>query len=256
MAHVSSVTVAGRVFKGRHQLMSITILNTAVGVASLAYPYILSWLTGRFGLSGTYLILGGITCNTFLLFIVCFINRKALTDGPSEQSQTSTRAIDGDVKTTRSSTNSTDGKEEIPQKTSHDVRDGKTVDIKYSREEGTLNLSYIDDRSDTDPRLNNDDKERIDTISDGKYDQALDIIHVNTIYNNSKINDMFTISSNYEYKEGTQNKRKDQKRNLRRNIFAIIPKWVYVLESSAFSDKTLRLFDISIRFLNGYLGVK
>jgi hypothetical protein len=74
MAFISSLTLAGQVFTGTQSLIFISVLNTSISVGALIYPFFLEWLRGMYGLLGTFLILGGITSNTFILFVACLSN--------------------------------------------------------------------------------------------------------------------------------------------------------------------------------------
>ncbi|XP_053385538.1 monocarboxylate transporter 2-like isoform X1 [Mercenaria mercenaria] len=84
MAFISSLTIAGQMFTGTESLVFISILNTSISVGALIYPFFLEWLQESYGLLGTYLILGGITCNTFTLFVICYMNQLVVKESASK----------------------------------------------------------------------------------------------------------------------------------------------------------------------------
>lgn len=78
MVFVSCLTVAGQIYSGTKRLYSVTAINASIPVGALIYPFVLERLRNNYGLYGTFLILSGITCNTFVLHVVCFINREQI----------------------------------------------------------------------------------------------------------------------------------------------------------------------------------
>ncbi|XP_045161617.2 monocarboxylate transporter 2-like [Mercenaria mercenaria] len=76
LAYISCVVAIDCEFSESQRTLCLSILNTSYVVASIAYPYCLEWLTEQYGLKGTFLILGGFTLNTLVLFVMCFINRE------------------------------------------------------------------------------------------------------------------------------------------------------------------------------------
>ncbi|XP_060566877.1 uncharacterized protein LOC132725711 isoform X2 [Ruditapes philippinarum] len=173
LSHVSCVTVVGRVFKGRHQIMSITILNTAVGFASLGYPYLLSWLSDIFGLQGTFLILGGITSNTFILCIVCFINRKALSDGPLDHSKGSENDFNAETTRTNPIRTITDEKEHLIDTPDGDEYD-TSLNLKHIGVSETRFIAETYDNIKYNSKNNDDERTEVDIIDDREDELALE----------------------------------------------------------------------------------
>ncbi|XP_053378721.1 monocarboxylate transporter 12-B-like [Mercenaria mercenaria] len=75
MTYISCVVAIGREFSGSQRTLCLAILNSSHVVASIAYPYCLEWLTEQYGLTGTFLILGGFTFNAMVFFAICLVNR-------------------------------------------------------------------------------------------------------------------------------------------------------------------------------------
>lgn len=102
MVFVSCLTVAGQIYSGTKRLYSVTAINASIPVGALIYPFVLEWLRNNYGLYGTFLILSGITCNTFALYVVCFINREKIRKEATrngESKQTCSKATCGRGKT-------------------------------------------------------------------------------------------------------------------------------------------------------------
>ena len=60
---ISTNYTASLCFDGTARVIGLSVVSTAIGVGSMVYPYLLSWMVDMFGLRGTLLLLGGITMN-------------------------------------------------------------------------------------------------------------------------------------------------------------------------------------------------
>ncbi|XP_060564478.1 monocarboxylate transporter 2-like [Ruditapes philippinarum] len=71
LSHVSAVISVSRIFADneKQRVICATIHSTWGSIAGIIYPYFLKWLVKSYGLSGTFLILGGVYCNTFCFFV-------------------------------------------------------------------------------------------------------------------------------------------------------------------------------------------
>ncbi|XP_060564481.1 monocarboxylate transporter 2-like [Ruditapes philippinarum] len=71
LSHVCAVTSVNRIFADdeKQLVLCVAIHTASTTSAGIIYPYILNWLVNSYGLSGTFLILGGLYCNSFVLFV-------------------------------------------------------------------------------------------------------------------------------------------------------------------------------------------
>lgn len=103
MLIISSVVVAERVFEKSQRLLVLSILNTATIITAIFYPYFLEWLTNLYGLNGMFLILGGICCNVFVLYVVCRTSPTIIQEftKPLENTSDVVKSGTGQVTTTK-----------------------------------------------------------------------------------------------------------------------------------------------------------
>ena len=60
---ISANQAASQCFEGTSRIIGLSVVSSASGVGAMLYPYLLSWMADVFGVSGTLLVLGGITMN-------------------------------------------------------------------------------------------------------------------------------------------------------------------------------------------------
>jgi uncharacterized membrane protein len=73
--YVISITLAATIQNKKQKLLGIAIHSTCVPVAGLIYPHLLDLLTSSYGLCGTFLILGGVFCNSYVFSLMIWLRR-------------------------------------------------------------------------------------------------------------------------------------------------------------------------------------
>ena len=94
LIYIISITIAATIECRKQKSLGIAIHSTCVPVAGLIYPYLLNYLTSVYGLNGTFLVLGGVFCNSFafslMIWFRCndFIIRKNQNTGNVSEENT------------------------------------------------------------------------------------------------------------------------------------------------------------------------
>ena len=72
---IITLTIAATFESQKQKSLAIAIHNTNVPAAGLIYPYLLDYLTSAYGLNGTFLVLGGVFCNSFAFSLMLWFRR-------------------------------------------------------------------------------------------------------------------------------------------------------------------------------------
>ena len=65
--YIASNQIICQLFRGQTRLICVSLVACASGVGGLGYPNLLNWMNTYFGLNGTFLLIGAVTCNTIPL---------------------------------------------------------------------------------------------------------------------------------------------------------------------------------------------
>ncbi|XP_052820353.1 uncharacterized protein LOC128246203 [Mya arenaria] len=75
LLYVVCITTISRAFTGRQRHVCLDILSTGYGIAGVFYPFLLPRLVEVFGLMGTFLVLGGVFLNVWIISILIYWNQ-------------------------------------------------------------------------------------------------------------------------------------------------------------------------------------
>ena len=106
LLYLSANQILSQLFTGQTRFVCLAMVSSAPGVGGIAYPYILDWLIRKFGLNGTFLLVGGTVMNTIPLVI--------LWGAPNSRRQEVKSSRDSNSSTTETSLKTP---ESTPQKT-------------------------------------------------------------------------------------------------------------------------------------------
>lgn len=70
LLYLSANQILSQLFTGQTRFICLAMVSSAPGVGGIAYPYILDWLINKFGLHGTFLLVGGTVMNTIPMVIL------------------------------------------------------------------------------------------------------------------------------------------------------------------------------------------
>ncbi|XP_052820305.1 monocarboxylate transporter 1-like [Mya arenaria] len=84
--NVVCITTISKAFTGRQRHVCLSILSTGTGLAGVFYPFLLPRLVEVFGLMGTFLVLGGLFLNVWIISILIYWNqpRKMTSEIPDK----------------------------------------------------------------------------------------------------------------------------------------------------------------------------
>ncbi|XP_060582729.1 monocarboxylate transporter 12-like isoform X1 [Ruditapes philippinarum] len=83
--YVSFLTVINRTFKGKQRAWCIAIQGPCPSIAGLFYPYLLDELVSTYGVRGTFLVIGGVFCNSFVFSLMVWFRRSDFTLQPEDK---------------------------------------------------------------------------------------------------------------------------------------------------------------------------
>ena len=86
---ICSNQILSQLFEGQTRIICISTVTAGSGLAGIFYPYILDWLSNRFGLNGVFLLLSGITMNIIPLTFLWTTHTRSTANPSSNVTKTS-----------------------------------------------------------------------------------------------------------------------------------------------------------------------